>query len=36
VHRRPHTRAAIALLAEAMPMPSTRLRALARRSGVIA
>ena len=35
-HRRPHTRAAIALLAEAMPMPSTRLRALARRSGVIA
>ncbi|HEU5333470.1 MAG TPA: helix-turn-helix transcriptional regulator [Actinocrinis sp.] len=36
MHRRPHTRAAIALLAEAMPMPSTRLRALARRSGVIA
>ena len=36
VHRRPRTRAAIALLAEATPMPSSRLRELARRSGVIA
>lgn len=36
VHSRPRTRAIIARLAEATPTPSTRLRALAQRSGVVA